>query len=90
MTTVAIIGADGQLGTDLLAAFELSPEYSIVPLTIDDMNIVDFAGTRSTLRMNGPHIVINTAAYHRVDDCELFRLRRRLVVRAALGLRSYR
>jgi len=70
MTTVAIIGADGQLGTDLLSAFEAKPEYTVIAFTIDDLNIVDFSGTRSTLRMNGPEVVINTAAYHRVDDCE--------------------
>ena len=63
MTTVAIIGADGQLGTDLLAAFDVKPEYTVVPLTIDDLNIGDFTGTRTTLRMNGAEIVINTAAY---------------------------
>jgi dTDP-4-dehydrorhamnose reductase len=69
-TTVAIIGADGQLGTDLLAAFDDHSDYAVVPLTIDDLNIGDFTGTRAALRASGAQIVINTAAYHRVDDCE--------------------
>ncbi|MFC1610799.1 dTDP-4-dehydrorhamnose reductase [Myxococcota bacterium] len=70
MTTVAVIGADGQLGTDMLPALESNPDYSIVPLTLDDMDVRDAGATRSTLLMNSPDIVINTAAYHAVDACE--------------------
>ncbi|OGQ90097.1 MAG: dTDP-4-dehydrorhamnose reductase [Deltaproteobacteria bacterium RIFOXYA12_FULL_58_15] len=68
--TIAVIGADGQLGTDLLAALEDASDQLVVPLTISDMNVCDFEQTRSTLMVNSPDIVINTAAFHRVDECE--------------------
>ncbi len=70
MTTVAIIGVDGQLGSDLHAAFEDQADVALVPLTIDDVNICDFNATRTVLRMNRPELVINTAAFSRVDACE--------------------
>jgi dTDP-4-dehydrorhamnose reductase len=70
MTTVAVIGADGQLGSELVSALERDPRFNVEPLTLDDINICDFAGTRSVLSMNRPAIVINTAAFSRVDDCE--------------------
>lgn len=62
---IAIIGADGQLGTDLL---KLAPQA--VALTIKDIDITDPAKSRQVLTAIKPAIVINTAAYHRVDDCE--------------------
>lgn len=64
---IAIIGADGQLGTDLL---KVIPRAEQAPLTLKELDITDRARTHGLLKKLSPKIVINTAAYHRVDDCE--------------------
>jgi dTDP-4-dehydrorhamnose reductase len=62
-----IIGADGQLGTDLCL---IIPRAEQVPLTIKELDITDRGQVNSVLAKHRPAVVINTAAYHRVDDCE--------------------
>jgi len=64
---VALIGADGQLGTDLLKAL---PAESVTPLYYPDVDVTRFDSIRTRLAAIGPEVVINTAAYHRVDECE--------------------
>ncbi|MFQ5957641.1 MAG: dTDP-4-dehydrorhamnose reductase [Candidatus Brocadiales bacterium] len=63
----AIIGANGQLGNDLVKVFQ---ERETVPLTHDDIEIADPGRVDSVLRTIKPDVVINTAAFHRVEDCE--------------------
>ncbi|OGC22160.1 dTDP-4-dehydrorhamnose reductase [candidate division WOR-1 bacterium RIFOXYC2_FULL_37_10] len=64
---IAVIGADGQLGTDLC---KVIPESERIPLTLKDIDITDFDSALNVLTRLTPDVVINTAAYHRVDDCE--------------------
>ena len=64
---IAVIGADGQLGSDLLKAL---PGDDIIPLYYPDFDIAEPAGARRTLRDIQPETVINTAAFNRVDECE--------------------
>jgi len=64
---VAVIGANGQLGTDLVKALD---GWDLVPLTLADVEICDYAQTRQVLELIRPDVVINTAAFVRVDDCE--------------------
>ena len=69
---VVVIGARGQLGTDLVTALAScgEEEFAVVPLTHADVEVRDHSGTRATLSTLGPAVVVNTAAFHRVDDCE--------------------
>jgi len=62
---MVLIGADGQLGTDLL---KLDP--ALVPLTIADLNVTERAKAEEVLTKLKPEVIINTSAYHRVDECE--------------------
>jgi dTDP-4-dehydrorhamnose reductase len=62
-----LIGADGQLGTDLLKIYAPG---DIIPLTIKDIDVTDYEGVGRILGEHKPDVVINTAAYHRVDECE--------------------
>ncbi len=62
-----IIGATGQLGQDLLQAFG----EDAVGLAHADIDVTDGIGVSRIVREHTPDWVINTAAYHRVDDCEL-------------------
>lgn len=64
---VAVLGANGQLGHDLIQALAA---WDCIPLTHADLDICDFTSTRKRLADVKPDIVINTAAFHRVDDCE--------------------
>jgi len=64
---VLITGANGQLGSELcgvLRGFELSP------LTHADIEIADMGSVKNVFNKYQPDVVINTAAYVRVDDCE--------------------
>src|SRR5437763_1592623 len=64
---IAILGANGQLGHDLEPALQA---HEIIPLTRRDMDVTDFDRTRRVLMDLSPHVILNTTAYHRVDDCE--------------------
>jgi len=62
----ALIGADGQLGSDLHKC--LAGE--VVPLTYPEFDITQQKATHDRLFEIAPDVVINTAAFHRVDECE--------------------
>ena len=64
---VAVIGANGQLGTDLCAALG---EHEVVPFRHADFDVRDGDAARTALGRSGPEVIINTAAYHRVETCE--------------------
>ncbi|RLF79392.1 dTDP-4-dehydrorhamnose reductase [Thermococci archaeon] len=64
---VAVIGANGQLGTDLVEVFG----EEAIPLTHKDLDVTDFESLK-ILKELKPDVIINTAAYVRVDDAELY------------------
>ena len=64
---IAIIGADGQLGSDLVRTL-VGDE--IFPLYYPEFDVTRWDVVRSVLQDLRPDTVINTAAYHRVDECE--------------------
>jgi dTDP-4-dehydrorhamnose reductase len=66
---VAVIGANGQLGTDTARAFEESGD-EVVALAHSDIEIADRDSVFAALRGLRPRIVVNTAAMHHVDNCE--------------------
>ena len=63
-----VIGATGQLGSDLVRTFD-RPGV-LTPLSTRDVDILDPAATRSTLEALRPTCVLNTAAYNLVDRAE--------------------
>lgn len=68
---VAIIGANGQLGTDLVEIFSEDPEFDVVPLTHKDLDVTILESLK-ILKETKPDVIINTAAYVRVDDAEIY------------------
>jgi dTDP-4-dehydrorhamnose reductase len=64
---IALIGANGQLGQDLQHA--LHP-HDVRAFTRNDFDVTDHARARALLMDLFPDVVLNTTAYHRVDDCE--------------------
>lgn len=67
---IAIIGANGQLGTDLLEI--LSPANEVTGLTHADIEITNIDSVENTFSSLKPDIVLNTAAYHVVPEAEKF------------------
>lgn len=65
---VAIIGANGQLGSDLSEIF--SGEHEVFQLTHSDLDIVNFLQIKNVLGALKPDVVLNTAAAHNVPKCE--------------------
>ena len=64
---IALLGANGQLGQDLQQALHSD---DVRPLTRKEFDVTDHALARSVLMDIRPEVVLNTTAYHRVDDCE--------------------
>lgn len=64
---VAVIGASGQLGSDLCKTLT---GFDVIPLTHSDIEITDIQSVKRALSRYRPETVINTAAFVRVDDCE--------------------
>jgi dTDP-4-dehydrorhamnose reductase len=62
---IALIGANGQLAYDLLSVLK-----EAIPLTHKDIEIGNMLSVRNILGPMCPQIVINTAAYHKVDEVE--------------------
>jgi len=64
---VSVTGASGQLGADLCRILR---NFETIPLTHQDVEITDMNSVKEVLGKYKPDIIINTAAYVRVDDCE--------------------
>jgi dTDP-4-dehydrorhamnose reductase len=65
---IAIIGATGQLGSDLVKV--LGTVHHLIPMTHEDIEVTDCASVFALIGQSQPDVVINTAAFHRVDQCE--------------------
>ncbi len=64
---VLIAGSRGQLGTDLVHSFS---DCQVTPYTSEDMEITDEAQVQQRIAFTSPDLVINAAAFTRVDECE--------------------
>ena len=67
MRHVVILGANGQLGTDLRGALR---GVRVTGLTHADLDVCDTASAREVLGQLRPDVLINTTAFHKVDVCE--------------------
>lgn len=66
-----LIGGTGQLAHDLRREWDVRrPDDRLVCLTHDDLEVGDREAVERALVRYGPSLVINTAAYHRVDEAE--------------------
>ena len=66
---VLVTGAGGQLAADLVAAFSESG-HAIVTRTRQELDITDAAVVTSAIESLAPDVILNPAAYNRVDDAE--------------------
>lgn len=65
---IALLGSAGQLGQDLQAALKSQDVHA---LTRRDFDVTDHPQVRSQLMDLRPDVILNTTAFHRVDDCEI-------------------
>jgi dTDP-4-dehydrorhamnose reductase len=63
----AIIGADGQLGSDLVKSFR---KEEAILLYYPEFDITQPDKVKKVLSSLEADVIINTAAYHKVDECE--------------------
>jgi dTDP-4-dehydrorhamnose reductase len=66
---IAVIGANGQLGSDLVAAFTRNGD-AVHGLTHAGIEISDLHSVSQTLGEIRPEVIVNTAAMHHVENCE--------------------
>ncbi len=66
---IAVIGADGQLGSDVAAAARAGG-HEVIPLTLPQMDIADPGQVQRTLAAIPADVIVNTAAMHQVEKCE--------------------
>jgi dTDP-4-dehydrorhamnose reductase len=66
---VLLIGANGQLGSDLKKVFAVAGD-EVVPLTHAQMDVSNAERVAAVVAETQPQVVLNTAAFHKVEECE--------------------
>jgi dTDP-4-dehydrorhamnose reductase len=66
---VMIIGAGGQLGSDLVDALRESQD-TVIPLARKDLDVTEPSAIREKLAEHVPDVILNCSVYHPVDECE--------------------
>jgi dTDP-4-dehydrorhamnose reductase len=64
---ITVIGCNGQFGTDLMQT--LSKEHEVIGLNHNDIEVANYDSCL-ILKQNHPDVIINTAAFHKTDQCE--------------------
>jgi dTDP-4-dehydrorhamnose reductase len=67
---IAVLGSTGQLGSELVDALRMADKFETSALAHSDCDCTNAAQTSNVIRDLHPDVVINCAAYVRVDDCE--------------------
>lgn len=70
MKKVAIIGSSGQLGTELSRTLSRNEDIELHLLDHSKLECADKDSVEKAINSISPDVVINSAAYTRVDDCE--------------------
>jgi dTDP-4-dehydrorhamnose reductase len=66
---VLLIGANGQLGSDLLRVFRAAGD-EVIPATHADVDVCSDERVTEIITRVMPDVVLNTAAFHKVEECE--------------------
>lgn len=66
---VLVIGANGQLGTDLVKVFQAAGD-AVVPVTHVQLDVCSEDQVSGIMSQAKPDVVVSTAAFHRVEECE--------------------
>jgi len=66
---VLLIGANGQLGSDLLKVFQAAGD-AVVPVTHAQVDVCSADRVTEIMAEAKPDVVVSTAAFHKVEECE--------------------
>jgi dTDP-4-dehydrorhamnose reductase len=69
LRAVSIIGPNGQLGSDLVKTFQRHG-WEVKLLSHEKIKVENYDSVTNALKASKTEWVINTAAFHRVDECE--------------------
>ncbi|MDF2815665.1 MAG: dTDP-4-dehydrorhamnose reductase [Paenibacillus sp.] len=71
MTRIVLLGANGQLGTDLCRVFANEPDMDLVPLLRKDLDVANVGAIAPFLQeLDTFDVLINCTSYHKTDECE--------------------
>ena len=68
--SIIVFGATGQLGTDLVEVLRHENNFEVFAVSHQDVDCTDREAVRRRFAQVGPNIVVNCAAFVRVDECE--------------------
>jgi len=66
---IAVIGANGQLGSDVVRAFRDNGD-DVCSLLHTDVEVANIESVSKALRTSEPQVLVNTSAMHHVERCE--------------------
>lgn len=73
MKKILLLGANGQLGSDIVKVFSGSKAVSLLPLYRKNLDVEETSSIRSKLdKYNDVDYIINCTSYHKTDECEDF------------------
>jgi len=64
---IVILGSTGQFGTDLMKT--LREDHELIGLTHRDLEVSNYSSCLA-IKEHHPDVIINTAAFHKTDQCE--------------------
>jgi len=64
---ITVIGANGQLGSDVVKAFAVAGD-EVSSLTHADIDLASMDSVAARMQELGPEVVVNTAAMHHVEN----------------------
>jgi dTDP-4-dehydrorhamnose reductase len=67
---LAVLGSNGQLGTDLIRECRSGAQYHAIGIPHSELDVGELAEVRNALMQIKPGVVINCAAHVNVDECE--------------------
>lgn len=71
---VLITGCQGQLGRELCRQIvklnQVHPQFQVLATDLDNLDITDAQQVQNLVTLEKPEVIINTAAYTKVDACE--------------------
>ncbi len=70
MKSILLIGKTGQLGAEILQSAPFF-DFQVFAYGRDELDITDTAAVREVVQRHRPSIIINTAAFHVVPQCEV-------------------
>ncbi|WP_322819665.1 dTDP-4-dehydrorhamnose reductase [Tepidiforma sp.] len=67
---ILLLGANGQLGSDIARLWQGQPDVDLIPATRADADVTDFAAVQTLVARTEPDLVLNTTAFHNLPLCE--------------------